>query len=283
MVFGSVLALCCPVLIGRANAAPQGSDSTPVRSAQITASWNVPARYAGWKSVVMTPSATGRYVATSRYVYGRPLQTTQIRQAMRNGGISCVPYARNVSGIQVVGNAWEWWHNASGTYARGPVPEVGSVLAFRANGRMRLGHVAVVSRVINARVIEINHANWASTGVVARGVTVVDVSEANNWTAVRVGLAGSEDFGSVYPTYGFIYARPDNGAVVAATEGAVVPPPAMNPAPSDLRPVAERPWRTYSEVAEAPPGPARPDPTPSVEPAVVRATAEVPAGGQDLK
>ncbi|MDR3536010.1 MAG: CHAP domain-containing protein [Acetobacteraceae bacterium] len=168
------------------------------------------------------------------------------------GGISCVPYARNASGIQVAGNAWQWWDNAQGVYARGRVPEPGSVLAFRSNGRMRLGHVAVVSRVINAREIEIDHANWGGyRGGVAHGVSVVDVSEANNWTAVRVGLAHTNDFGSVYPTYGFIYDRADTG-VVEAHNAVPAPTPAMNPVPSDLRPAAERPWRVYEEVAQAP-------------------------------
>ena len=45
-------------------------------------------------------------------------------------------------------------------------------------------------------------------GGVARSIPVVDVSEANDWTAVRVGLGRSGEFGSVYPTYGFIYDRP---------------------------------------------------------------------------
>ena len=89
------------------------------------------------------------------------------------------------SGIAVVGNAWQWWDNAAGVYARGSVPESGSVLTFRSNGRMRLGHVAVVSRVINPREIEIEHANWWGPGMhggVARNIPVVDVSEANDWT-----------------------------------------------------------------------------------------------------
>jgi hypothetical protein len=81
---------------------------------------------------------------------------------------------------------------------------------------------------------------------------VVDVSEANDWSAVRVGLGRSGDFGSVYPTYGFIYDRPDNSVEVAAAAGAPSPPPALNPAPRDLRPPAERPWQTFEEVAQAP-------------------------------
>jgi hypothetical protein len=160
-----------------------------------------------------------------------------------------------VSGIQVIGNAWEWWDNAAGEYARGHQPEVGSVLNFRANGRMRLGHVAVVTQVVNPREVIVDHANWpsggSSGGGISRGVAIVDVSEANNWSAVRVELGRSGGFGSIYPTYGFIYNRPDTGTVMASVTRPA-PQPAINPVPSDLRPVAERPWRTTEEVAEAP-------------------------------
>src|SRR5690349_9131567 len=62
-----------------------------------------------------------------------------------SGGLSCVPYVRQVTGMQVTGNGWEWWGNAAGSYARGHRPEPGSVLAFRSTGNMRYGHVAVVS------------------------------------------------------------------------------------------------------------------------------------------
>jgi hypothetical protein len=55
----------------------------------------------------------------------------------------------------------------------------------------------------------------------------------------------------VYPTYGFIYDRPDTGVLVAAT-GTPAPQPELNPVPSDLRPRTERGWQTYEEVAQAP-------------------------------
>jgi surface antigen len=175
----------------------------------------------------------------------------------RHGWISCVPYARSASGIDVAGNAWEWWDNAAGKYQRGNVPEPGSVLDFRANGHMRLGHVAVVTRVINDREIEIEHANWAGGGI-ARNVRVVDVSESNDWTAVRVGLGHTDNFGSIYPTYGFIYDRPDTGTMVTAITNPA-PEPALNPAPRDLRPLVEQASAAevskripYEEVAEAP-------------------------------
>jgi hypothetical protein len=86
----------------------------------------------------------------------------------------------------------------------------------------------------------------------------VDVSEANDWTAVRVELGRDGTFGSVYPTYGFIYNRPDTGMVVASV-ARPTPQPDINPVPSDLRPKAERPWHTVEEVAEAPANPRRID------------------------
>jgi hypothetical protein len=71
-----------------------------------------------------------------------------------------------------------------------------------------------------------------------------------------VGLGRTGDFGSVYPTYGFIYDRADNGVTVASAS-APAPQPTLNPAPRDLRPVAERPWQTFEEVAQAPAVPAQ--------------------------
>jgi hypothetical protein len=133
-------------------------------------------------------------------------------------GISCVPFARENSGIEVAGNAANWWANAAGVYARGNRPELGSVLNFRATGRMRLGHVAVVTNVLGPRVVEVDHANWSSHGAVSRGVRVEDVSPGNDWTAVRVALGAAPDgFGSVYPTYGFIYDRPEGSGVMLAS------------------------------------------------------------------
>lgn len=178
-----------------------------------------------------------------------------VRIAGKQGvGISCVPYAREVSGIMVTGNAWQWWNNAQGLYARGDLPEIGSVLNFRPNGRMRLGHVAVVTKLVNAREVIVDHSNWAGaqgSGRVSRGIAVVDVSEANNWSAVRVELGRAGEFGSVYPTYGFIYNRADTGQVTTSV-ARPAPQPAINPIPSDLRPVAERPWRITEEVAQLP-------------------------------
>ena len=136
-------------------------------------------------------------------------------------GISCVPYARAVTGMGIKGNAKDWWNNASGLYARGHMPESGAVMSFQGTRSMSLGHVAVVTRVLDNRTVEIDHANWrgpgASKGGVFKNIPVVDVSANNDWSQVRVGLGHSGEYGgTVYPTNGFIYDRPDNGSLLAA-------------------------------------------------------------------
>lgn len=248
VLFSGLLALSTALSLPQAHASP-----THTRNAAAHGAAHGHALAA--HSVVTHSAVAARHTALSggrRHIAGRGRAAG--RAAMARGGISCVPFARRDSGIEVSGNAWQWWDNASGHYARGKLPEVGSVLAFRSNPRMRLGHVAVIARVVNAREVTIDHANWSGHGMrgaITRDIPVVDVSEANDWSAVRVGLGRSGEFGSVYPTYGFIYDRPDTG-VMLATVTAPTPQPTLNPAPVDLRPVAERPWRTYEEVAEAP-------------------------------
>lgn len=207
-----------------------------------------------------TASLQAHQIGARASGYPRAVHRIGWRFARRPYGISCVPYAREVSGIVVGGNAWQWWHNAKGLYARGDRPEAASVLNFRANPRMPLGHVAVVTHVVNDREVMVDQANWPSAasgrGGISHDVAVVDVSEANDWSAVRVELGRRGDFGSVYPTYGFIYNRPDTGFVTASV-ARPAPQQVINRVPSDLRPVAERPWRTVEEVAEAPAKPPR--------------------------
>jgi surface antigen len=150
---------------------------------------------------------------------------TPILPVAASTGLSCVPFARLATGIQIQGDAREWWHRAAATYARGQVAERGAVLAFPASGGMTRGHVAVVSQVVGPREIRIDHSNWAPPGtrrgMVTRGVRVVDVSDRNDWTAVRV-QAGSDPsaLGRVYATHGFIYNRARGEEVlVAAARG----------------------------------------------------------------
>jgi surface antigen len=135
--------------------------------------------------------------------------------------IQCVPFARTFSGIQIFGDAYTWWQQASGRYNKGFVPKSGAVLVFKPTGSMRVGHVAVVSQVLTDRVIQVTHANWSvlsgRRGKVEKDVTVVDVSSRGDWSAVKVWYDPARDLGTtVYPTYGFIYSSPQNTAFAAA-------------------------------------------------------------------
>lgn len=136
----------------------------------------------------------------------------------------CVTFARMLSGIEIRGDAWTWWRSAQGKFRTGNAPEAGSVLVFEPHGRMTRGHVAVVSDILTDRVIQITHANWGgSRGKVEENVTVVDVSDANDWSAVKVWYNPINDLGtSVYPIYGFIYKGASEGVMQVAEVAASV-------------------------------------------------------------
>jgi len=142
-------------------------------------------------------------------------------QAQAEDYLQCVPFARMISGIEIFGDAWTWWQKAAGRYAQGFVPKSGAVLVFKPTGIMRDGHVAVVSRVLTDRVIQVTHANWSiiggARGQVEKDVTVVDVSRSGDWSQVKVWYDPARDLGStVYPTYGFIYQSSEQAARAAA-------------------------------------------------------------------
>tara|TARA_B100000678_G_C18213704_1_gene504454 strand:+ start:209 stop:763 length:555 start_codon:yes stop_codon:yes gene_type:complete len=123
--------------------------------------------------------------------------------------LQCVPYARDVSGISIHGNAHTWWDQADGKFARGQEPQVGAILAFQSSRAMPLGHVAVVAQIIDDRQIILNHANWSGPGMIERHALAVDVSEAGDWSSVRVWFGPSHALGSRHnPTFGFIYDDP---------------------------------------------------------------------------
>lgn len=122
------------------------------------------------------------------------------------GVLQCVPFARDLSGIRLYGDAHTWWSQAQGKYARGRAPRPGAVMAIQPHGGSTLGHVATVRRVVNARTILIDHANWSAPGKIERNVTAVDVSPANDWSEVRVWYAPIQNLGGAHwPVSGFIY------------------------------------------------------------------------------
>jgi surface antigen len=137
----------------------------------------------------------------------------------------CVPFARAASGIQIYGNAWTWWGQAEGRYARGHSPRIGAVIVFARSNRLHLGHVAVISRIVTSRVAMVTHANWSRQdgvrGHTEQDVTLTDVSPHNDWSMVKVWYRDRDGLGTtVYPVYGFIYGTPDNAAIPKARPAA---------------------------------------------------------------
>ena len=130
-----------------------------------------------------------------------------------SAAIECAPYARQVSGIQLYGDAASWWDQAGGRYERRAEPVEGGVLVFRRSGRLPSGHVSVVAQLVSGREIRVTQANWVHHRI-TRDEPVVDVSDGNDWTRVRVWWAPVHALGStVYPTYGFIAPHPGSDVV----------------------------------------------------------------------
>ena len=182
--------------------------------------------------------------------------------AMADTYWQCVPFARLLSGIQIFGDAWTWWRQASGKYETGFQPKTGAVLCFKPTGRMNLGHVAFVSQVLTDRVIQVTHANWSvmngTRGQVEKDVTVVDVSPAGDWSEVKVWYDPNRDLGgSTYAVHGFIY--PDASARMLASSGVTrfqngaiaVAQQAAQQMASAVRPNSQGPMSVLSQAADS--------------------------------
>ena len=130
-------------------------------------------------------------------------------------GWQCVTYARTITDVSIRGNANTWWGQAAGRYDRGSSPVPGAVLAFRSAPGMRAGHVAVVKQVLGPRELALDHANWSRRGGVEHDARAIDVSDAGDWSAVKVTY-GRGMGTRVNPTFGFIY--PHATAVYAKAE-----------------------------------------------------------------
>jgi hypothetical protein len=141
------------------------------------------------------------------------LVTTAPPRIVRDGApLQCAIYARQRTNISLSGAARVWWDQAASRYRRSHKPEAGAVMAM---GGTPSGHVAVVSRVVNAREILIDHANWMGGGEIILGAVAYDVSGANDWTQVRVWHPPTNSLGlRPYPVQGFIHP----GAPIAAAQ-----------------------------------------------------------------
>lgn len=145
-------------------------------------------------------------IRKTRWIAALLLSGLATAPAWGSAVLQCVPYARIVSGVAIRGDALTWWNQADGQYNRGDKPKKGAVLAFRPNGPMALGHVAVVSKVLDDRRVLIRHANWSVPGAIEEDVLTIDVSEAGDWSQVRVWHSPTNQMGArTNPTYGFIY------------------------------------------------------------------------------
>jgi hypothetical protein len=124
----------------------------------------------------------------------------------------CVPFARKISGIDLVGDAHSWWALAEGRFDRGARPRPGAVMVFRAQPEMSLGHVAVVTAMLDARTVQVAHRNWdggLGKGRISLDQKVVDVSPRNDWSSVRVWHEGTRAMGpNAWALAGFIHAAP---------------------------------------------------------------------------
>jgi surface antigen len=150
-------------------------------------------------------------------VWGAIPMLFAILQAPAASAASCALYARAQTGVDLYGDAGDWWGEAASSYWRGRVPQAGAILVFKRTGVIPDGHVAVVAQVVGPREIVVNQANWYH-GMVTRDVPVIDESRANDWTMVAVLDLGSGRYGQGYPTYGFVY--PQTGPRLIAASGA---------------------------------------------------------------
>ena len=137
--------------------------------------------------------------------------------------LECAPFARALTGVSLQGDAADWWTEASGRYDRSHQPQVGSILVLQRSYRLPHGHVSVVSRVISRRQIMVTQANWVHDRI-TEDQPVLDVSEDNDWSVVRVWWPPTGTLGvTEYQANGFI--RPErtltHDRIMAATPSAV--------------------------------------------------------------
>jgi surface antigen len=164
---------------------------------------------------VSTLCATGAFEAQAAPKKTTKVAAVKAKKKPASPYLQCVQFARQFTGIQIFGDAWTWWEKATGKYEEGQAPKPGAVLVFKPQGKMRVGHVAVVSQIVTDRYIQITHANWSPIngrrGQVEKDVNVLDVSEKGDWSKVKVWYGPLNDLGTtVYTTYGFIYNEAKN-------------------------------------------------------------------------
>lgn len=187
---------------------------------------------------VLACTATPALAETMLEFGRKPSLSGQMPGGPNGPDLQCVPYARQVSGINIYGDAHTWWGQAAGRYQRGSKPRVGAVMAFQPHGNMELGHVAAVSRIVDSRTVLLRHSNWSPIngrrGQIEDDVRAVDVSANNDWSQVRVWYDPIDGLGTTaWPVEGFIYnERP--GAVLTSAKAERKPQSAAPKAKRDI-------------------------------------------------
>jgi hypothetical protein len=149
--------------------------------------------------------------STPDYDYAPPRSHTAAAVTPKTGisepskPLQCVPYARAHSGIVIYGDAYTWWDKSSGQYAHNNAPKLRSVMMLTGYAGPNRAHLAVVSSLVSAREIRIDHANWFNDGAVYTDDPVMDVSPDNDWSEVRIWNIRSQSWGTrTYLVRGFI-------------------------------------------------------------------------------
>ena len=179
-------------------------DHTALRGGLLVAALLMAACTGAQEDDVQTNPAIPSALTGNRIAGGTAIPAARIVATARP--LQCVPYARRVTDLNIRGDAWTWWRSAEGRYRRDNQPAVGSILVLKQTDRLRLGHIAVVSRVLNNREILVEHANWLNQGHIHKHTLVRDASANNDWSAVRVWYTPGKTLGKrTYPAHGFIH------------------------------------------------------------------------------
>ncbi len=141
-----------------------------------------------------------------------PLRAQAVRLAAlppsRMPAGECVPFARALSGVALAGDARTWWAQAEARFVRTGRPSLGAVMVFRPHPDMPLGHVAVVTALLDARTVLVAHSNWdggLGKGRISLDQPVADVSPGNGWGSVRVWHEATRRLGpNAWALEGFI-------------------------------------------------------------------------------
>lgn len=201
-LLGLVLLLLAGCAAPRTVAVEEEAESNRISGVRDMAAQQA-ARRATWSPNEVTPAGLTLLPPPPALPRARPAVIKAARP------LQCVPYARELSGLDLRGDAWTWWSKAEGRYLKGAAPHPGAVLVFSKTRRLRLGHLAVVAEVRNSREIVVHQANWLNGGRIHRYTPVRDVSPNNDWSEVRVWYTPGRVYGSrSYAAYGFIYPQP---------------------------------------------------------------------------